>query len=95
MLIDAKANIQARNNETGWVPIHDAARYGNLDAIKQLLKNNAPHMARTAYGELPIDFARLHEHNQVAEYLGEISLYFIIYLFFSNFFVFYFFEDFE
>lgn len=70
LLIDAKANIQARNNETGWVPLHDAAHHGNFEAVKKLLAMNAPQMARSAHGELPIDFARQAGHSQIVEYLG-------------------------
>lgn len=69
MLVDAGADIQARNNETGWVPLHDAANYGNLDVVKKLLSLNAPHMARTSFGELPIDFAREAGHEQIVDFL--------------------------
>lgn len=68
-LIIAKAHIQSRNNESGFVPLHDAAKYGNLDAIKEILEANAPHMPRTSSGEFPIDFARENYHNKVVEFL--------------------------
>ncbi|XP_059607389.1 tyrosine-protein kinase Shark isoform X2 [Phlebotomus argentipes] len=69
LLIDSNANIQARNNETGCVPLHDAAEHGNLDAVKVLLEASAPLRPRSACGELPIDFARDKGHSHVVEYL--------------------------
>ena len=46
ILLEQKVNVQARNNTTGWVPMHDAARHGNLAAIKLLLEAHAPFMPR-------------------------------------------------
>lgn len=69
MLIEAKANIQARNNATGCVPLHDAARQGHLGAVKALLAHGAPHMPRTNSGELPVDFAREGAHTECANFL--------------------------
>lgn len=69
MLIDASANIQARNNATGCVPLHAAAGQGHLAAVQALLAHAAPHMPRTTSGELPVDFAREHGHHECADYL--------------------------
>lgn len=71
MLIEANANIQARNNETGCVPLHAAASQGHLGAVQALLAHAAPHMPRTTSGELPIDFAREHGHHECAAYLEQ------------------------
>lgn len=68
-MIDKGANVQARNNETGYVPLHDAAKSGNLEAVKQLLAMNAAVMPRTSSGELPIDFARENGHTEIIMYL--------------------------
>ena len=70
MLVAAKANIQARNNTTGCVPLHDAAKQGNLDAIKELLRLGAPHMPRSSDGELPQDYAKDAGHHDIVEFLG-------------------------
>lgn len=70
LLIDAKANIQARNNGTGCVPLHYAASEGNYDAVKQLLEMGAPHLPRASDGQLPADYARDAGHTQIVEYLG-------------------------
>lgn len=69
MLADAGANIQSRNNTTGWVPLHDAAKNGNFDAVKQLLDLGAPHLPRTTFGELPVDFAKEQDHTKVVAFL--------------------------
>jgi ankyrin repeat protein len=69
LLIDAKANLQSRNIETGIVPLHCAAKYGNLEVVKLLLKHKVPHMPRSSDGELPVHFAQEKHHNEVAEYL--------------------------
>ncbi len=73
MLFDAKADIQARNNITGFVPLHDAAKHGNLDVVRELLSLGVPHLPRSAYGELPIDFAKDGGHTEVEKYLGIID----------------------
>lgn len=72
MLLDAKANIQARNNTTGCVPLHDAAKKGNFDAVKELLKFGAPHLPRSTLGELPVDFSKENGFKDIAEYLGNL-----------------------
>lgn len=72
MLIQANSNVHARNNETGCVPLHDAARSGNLDIVKELLEAKAPHMPRSVYGEFPSDYARDNEHTDIVQYLGSI-----------------------
>lgn len=69
LLLAANANLTARNNTTGCVPLHDAARQGNLPAVKELLAHGAPLRPRSSYGELPIDFAREGAHHDVAAYL--------------------------
>lgn len=73
MLIVAKGNIQARNNETGCVPLHEAARQGNMPAVNKLLQLGAPHMPRSTYGELPIDYANEGGHQDIAKYLEHFN----------------------
>jgi len=67
----AKANIQARNINTGCVPLHDAAQHGNFEAIKELLSHNAAHMPRSSFGEFPSDFAKEYGHKDIFEFLGK------------------------
>ncbi|XP_053669806.1 tyrosine-protein kinase Shark [Anopheles nili] len=70
MLVEASANLQARNSETGWVPLHEAAENGNIDAIQELLRRRVPHRPRSNFGEMPSDLARLRGHYQVVEFLN-------------------------
>ncbi|XP_055903201.1 tyrosine-protein kinase Shark [Eupeodes corollae] len=69
-LIAAKANIQVRNISTGYVPLHDAASHGNLDAVKELIAAHAPHLPRTESGEFPIDLAKEMNRTEVVEFLA-------------------------
>lgn len=69
-LVAANKNlIQSRNSETGLVPLHYAAKSGNIDAVKFLLANKAPHMPRTSSGLFPKDFAQ--RDSAVNEFLNQ------------------------
>lgn len=69
-LVAANKNlIQSRNSETGLVPLHYAAKVGNLDIVKFLLASKAPHMPRTSSGMFPRDFSQ--RDGPVAEFLNE------------------------
>lgn len=72
MLVDANAYIDARNNSTGRVPLHEAANNGNLEVVKFLLELGVPHLPRCTYGQVPSQLARDADHNATAEYLGMI-----------------------
>ncbi|KXJ82070.1 hypothetical protein RP20_CCG016017 [Aedes albopictus] len=69
LLVNAGTNVQARNKETGWVPLHDAAANGNLVIVQELLAIPVPHMPRTSYGELPVDLAKEKGHTAIVEFL--------------------------
>lgn len=61
--------IQSRNSETGLVPLHYAAKVGNLEIVKFLLANKAPHMPRTSSGLFPKDYPP--RDSAVVEFLNE------------------------
>ncbi|XP_017782286.1 PREDICTED: tyrosine-protein kinase shark [Nicrophorus vespilloides] len=65
------ANIQARNTENGWVPLHEAANGGHKEVILELLSLNAPVKPRTKNNELPADLARANGHLECAKILEE------------------------
>lgn len=52
------ANVQARNAETGWVPLHDAASRGHSEVVQVLLSLNVPVHPRTPNGETPLMLAQ-------------------------------------
>lgn len=69
-LVAANKNlIQSRNSETGLVPLHYAAKVGNLEIVKFLLANKAPHMPRTSSGLFPKDYPA--RDSPVVEYLNK------------------------
>lgn len=73
MLVGAKANIQSRNSDTGYVPLHDAAFSGSFEAVKQLLELNAPHLPRTVTGKTPLRLAMENGYTEIVNYLGKIQ----------------------
>ena len=70
LLVNANVNlIHTRNNETGLVPLHEAAKVGNMEIVKFLISHNAASMPRAVNGLFPSDFARDNRHIEVAEFL--------------------------
>lgn len=67
------ANIQARNTENGWVPMHEAANHGHKEVIKELLSLNAPVNPRTNNNNLPSDLARINGYLDSVQILGKIN----------------------
>ncbi|XP_067008964.1 tyrosine-protein kinase Shark [Anabrus simplex] len=63
------ANIQARNTETGWVPLHEAASRGHKEVVRVLLSLNAPVNPRTLANDTPADLARRNNHLDCAKIL--------------------------
>lgn len=64
-----KALLHARNNETGLVALHEAAKVGNFEIVKFILANKAAIKPRTCEGLFPSDFARDGGHFAVADYI--------------------------
>ncbi|XP_017839899.1 tyrosine-protein kinase Shark [Drosophila busckii] len=73
-LIDAQANVQGRNIENGHVPLHEAAKHGNLAAVQELLAAQAPLLPRTSSGEFPFDLAKEAGQTAVEEFLLDYKL---------------------
>lgn len=73
MLVEANAYIDARNNSTGRVPLHEAANSGNLEVVKFLIELGVPHLPRCTFGQVPAQLARDAGHIATAEFLGIYS----------------------
>jgi tyrosine-protein kinase shark len=75
-LVAANKNlVAARNSETGFVPLHFAAKAGNLEIVRFLLNNKAPAMPRTIDGLFPRDFAKREIIEYLDGYRPEITTY--------------------
>ncbi|SPP74726.1 tyrosine-protein kinase Shark [Drosophila guanche] len=73
-LIAAQANVQGRNIENGFVPLHEAAKHGNLEAVQELLLAEAPLLPRTSSGEFPFDLAKEAGQTSVEQFLLNYKL---------------------
>lgn len=70
LLVSVDKNlIQLRNNQTGHVPLHYAAKSGNLEIVKFLLSKHAAPMPRTTDGLFPADLAK--PESGIAEFLTD------------------------
>lgn len=65
------ANIQARNTQNNWVPLHEAAHCGHVDVVRVLLSLNAPANPRNSEGQVPSELARAAGHDDCAIMLEE------------------------
>nr|XP_023011700.1 tyrosine-protein kinase shark [Leptinotarsa decemlineata] len=65
------ANIQARNTETGTVPLHEAANRGHKEVVKELLSLNAPARPRNKNNLIPAQLARMNKHLDCADILDK------------------------
>ncbi|KAI9009003.1 ankyrin repeat-containing domain protein, partial [Phycomyces nitens] len=69
-LVRQGANTNAKDN-SGWTPLHEAARSGHLTIVKLLLDhggdiNTLGHLANT-----PLHYASIHSHPNVVNHLIE------------------------
>ncbi|XP_071442937.1 tyrosine-protein kinase Shark isoform X2 [Hetaerina americana] len=65
------ANVQVRNTETGWVPLHEAAYRGHVEVVRALLALDAPAHPRTPGGgdKTPADLAAEGDFTECEEIL--------------------------
>lgn len=68
-LIEGKAQLQARNNRDGMMPLHLASIYGKVEAVELLARSGAPLKARTKSGRTAVDLARQEKFKQVENML--------------------------
>jgi cytohesin len=72
VLLELGAEVDARD-ETGWTPLHDAARSGNQALVELLLKHRADPSAKTTSGETPADVAQEMKHPEIAQMLKDAA----------------------
>lgn len=56
------------------MPLHEAAKHGNLEAVQELLLAEAPPLPRTSSGEFPFDLAKEAGQTSVEEFLMNYKL---------------------
>lgn len=69
-LLDAGAEIQLPG-EYGYIPLHDAAESGHLDAVRQLLARGACPSFTTGDGSTPSDLVDALNHPEISRLLNE------------------------
>lgn len=68
-----QAQVQGRNANTGWVPLHEAAHRGLSEVIQVLLSLDAPAHPRTRNGETPLMLAQRKGYQNCVEILRTFS----------------------
>jgi ankyrin repeat protein len=66
ILNGSDVNSAARSGET---PLHCAASFGNAAAVKLLIQHGGDVDAKTLEGHTPMDKAKMHGHDEIANYL--------------------------
>ena len=67
LLIDKRADINARDGKTGRTILHEACLDGNLDLVKYLLSCKKCNINARAFDDsTPFDFARIRGHTEIA-----------------------------
>ena len=69
LLESGGANPTMRNEGSGWVPLHEAARAGHIECVTAILEFQAPTRPRTNKNETPADLARAAGHPEIATLL--------------------------
>jgi ankyrin repeat protein len=64
-LLDKGSNPNIRNSETGFTPLHWAARYGEEAIVEMLIDKGALEYVPDVHGYLPMDYAAKFNHNQI------------------------------
>lgn len=68
-LVQAGANIEARDRHIGWTPLHDASAEGSSNAIVALLRHGAKKDALDWHGRSPLHLAAQEGHLSVVRAL--------------------------
>lgn len=62
-------------DENGWTPLHEAARYGQLEVVQYLIDSGASINAQTGDGSTPLRIAinDMGEHHEVVKFLTKLG----------------------
>lgn len=69
ILLEAGADLNARNNTHGWTALHAAASKGHLGIVRRLLDAGADPIPVDSYGKPPASYARDNLHEDVVNEL--------------------------
>jgi ankyrin repeat protein len=68
-LVHAGNPVDLSCTDIEYTPLHFAAKFGNADAVQQLLSLGADPNIKTQHGNTPGDLARKYGHEQLADFL--------------------------
>ena len=63
------ADVNAKNDEHGMIPLHYAALDGHKEIVELLIANGADVNAKKANGETPLDWANAGDKKEIADLL--------------------------
>jgi len=69
LLTEFEDSPQVRCFNNGWVPLHEACRYGNNECVVKLLEHKAAIYPRSSIGETPLEIARQYKHQKCVKTL--------------------------
>jgi ankyrin repeat protein len=73
ILIDNKADVNYQSKYDGYTSLHWAARKGDLQLVRLLLKHGARVQLVNNKNQTPLDLARENNHDNVYEYLNRAA----------------------
>ena len=79
LMIENMKNVNVKMGDQMWTPLHVAAMYDNLEAVKSLLANGADPELESSEGGTPITFADIYGNQEILDcffkFLGEENPY--------------------
>ena len=69
LLIDRGADVNQHDGLEKETPLHYAAKYGNVELAKLLLKAKADPKAKEFHGKTPLDLAKESRHQDIVKLL--------------------------
>jgi ankyrin repeat protein len=63
ILIDNKVNVNSRDSDKKWTPLHYAANFGTFESAKLLINNGASVNAKDSFGQTPL-FLAIKQHQR-------------------------------